>query len=47
LWIVDDKVLRQQSSKCGMVILYQRRIDFVDGLQHRSDLRFFRGGGNL
>jgi len=30
-----------------MVIPYQRRIYFIYGLQHRSDLRFFRGGGNL
>jgi Protein of unknown function DUF262 len=29
LWIVDNKVLRQQSSKCGMVILYQRLIYYI------------------
>ena len=47
LRIVHHKILRQQSSKCGMVIFYQCRIDYIDGLQHRSDLRFLRGSGNL
>jgi hypothetical protein len=46
LRIVDHKVLGQQSGKGDMVILYQRRIYYIDGLQHRSNLRFFRSGGN-